>query len=94
MFAWAPIPAGFKDSESFVLELMEKTGMIVTPGSSFGPLGEGHVRFALVLPPETIREEFYRLNPETLTCGDYTIVVFEDNQAMRSLGASLMDAGK
>ncbi len=56
MFAWAPIPAGFKDSESFVLELMEKTGMIVTPGSSFGPLGEGHVRFALVLPPETIRE--------------------------------------
>lgn len=45
-------------------------------------------------PPETIREEFYRLNPETLTCGDYTIVVFEDNQAMRSLGASLMDAGK
>ena len=45
-------------------------------------------------PPETIREEFYRLNPETLTCGDYTIVVFEDNQAMRSLGASLMDGGK
>ena len=45
-------------------------------------------------PPETIREEFYRLNPETLTCGDYTIVVFEDNQAMRSLGASLMDTGK
>ena len=45
-------------------------------------------------PPETIREEFYRLNPETLTCGDYTIVVFEDNQAMRSLGASLMGAGK
>ena len=39
-------------------------------------------------------EEFYTLNPETLTCGDYTILVFEDNQAMRSLGQSLMDAGE
>ena len=45
-------------------------------------------------PPETVREEFYTLNPETLTCGDYTILVFEDNQAMRSLGQSLMDAGE
>ena len=35
---------------------MEKTGLIVTPGSSFGSLGEGHVRFALVLDPDTIRE--------------------------------------
>ena len=56
MFAWAPIPKGFESSEAFVMELMEKTGLIVTPGSSFGPLGEGYVRFALVLPVEEIRE--------------------------------------
>lgn len=31
---------------------MEKAGVIVTPGASFGPHGEGYVRFALVLPPE------------------------------------------
>ena len=35
---------------------MEKAGVIVTPGASFGPHGEGYVRFALVLPPEKIRE--------------------------------------
>ncbi len=31
---------------------MEKAGVIVTPGASFGPHGEGYVRMALVLPPE------------------------------------------
>ena len=56
MFVWAKIPEGKGDSMSFCMELMEKAGVIVTPGSSFGPHGEGYVRFALVLPPEKIRE--------------------------------------
>lgn len=56
MFAWAKIPDGFSDDTQFVMELMEKTGVICTPGSSFGSLGKNHVRFALVLPVETILE--------------------------------------
>ena len=56
MFAWAPIPEGFEDDTAFVMELMEKTGVLCTPGSSFGELGKGHVRFALTLPVETITE--------------------------------------
>lgn len=56
MFAWAPIPERFRTSEEFCLELMEKTGVICTPGHSFGTLGEGYVRFALVHPVEVIRE--------------------------------------
>ena len=56
MFAWGPIPDGYDDSNSFVLDLIEKAGVICTPGSSFGSLGEGYVRFALVLPPEKIAE--------------------------------------
>jgi len=56
MFSWAPLPRGYESSEAFVLELMEKTGLIVTPGSAFGPRGEGHVRFALVLPVAEINE--------------------------------------
>jgi LL-diaminopimelate aminotransferase len=56
MFAWAPIPEGFTRSDEFVMELMEKTGLICTPGSSFGSLGEGYVRFALVLDVPTIQE--------------------------------------
>lgn len=56
MFAWGPLPEGYHDSNAFVMELMERTGVICTPGSSFGSLGEGHVRFALVLPPEEIKK--------------------------------------
>lgn len=56
MFAWAKIPKGFQSSEEFVLELSRKTGVICTPGSSFGEGGEGYVRFALVLTSEKIAE--------------------------------------
>ena len=50
------LPDGYTNSNEFVMELMEKTGVICTPGSSFGSLGEGYVRFALVLPPEEIKK--------------------------------------
>lgn len=56
MFVWARIPGGRTDSMAFAEELMEKSGVIVTPGASFGPSGEGYVRFALVMPPEQLRE--------------------------------------
>ena len=56
MFVWARIPGGGTDSMAFALELMERSGVIVTPGASFGPSGEGYVRMALVLPPEQLRE--------------------------------------
>lgn len=56
MFVWAKIPGDRTDSMAFCMELMEKAGVIVTPGASFGPHGEGYVRFALVLPPEKIKE--------------------------------------
>ena len=56
MFVWAPIPENFSSSEKFVLELMEKSGVIVVPGTAFGSLGEGYVRFALVYPVEEIEK--------------------------------------
>ena len=56
MFVWARIPGDRTDSMAFCMELMEKAGVIVTPGASFGPHGEGYVRFALVLPPDKITE--------------------------------------
>ena len=55
MFVWAKLPGGRTDSMAFALELMEKSGVIVTPGASFGPAGEGFVRIALVLPPDGLR---------------------------------------
>ena len=54
MFVWAKLPGGRTDSMTFCEELMEKVGVVVTPGASFGPSGEGHVRMALVLPPDQI----------------------------------------
>lgn len=54
MFVWVKLPGGRTDSMAFCEELMEKAGVVVTPGASFGPSGEGHVRMALVLPPDQI----------------------------------------
>ena len=56
MFVWAQLPTGYTDSMAFCLELIDKAGVICTPGFSFGPSGEGYVRFALTLPVERIRE--------------------------------------
>ena len=57
MFAWGAIPEKYgEDDVAFVMELMEKSGVLCTPGSSFGTLGKGHVRFALTLPVEVIEE--------------------------------------
>ena len=56
MFVWAKIPEGYESSADFCMKLMERTGVIVTPGSAFGSNGEGYVRMALVVDEETISE--------------------------------------
>ncbi len=60
MFLWAPIPAGMT-SEAFALRLAETAGVLVTPGSRFGPEGEGFVRIAMVQDAEKIREAARRI---------------------------------
>lgn len=56
MFVWAPIPKHYQSSEKFAMDLIEKAGVIVVPGTSFGDLGEGYVRMALVYPAEEIEK--------------------------------------
>ena len=56
MFVWAPLPVGYTDSVKFCFELLDRTGLLCTPGSAFGPLGEGYVRFALVCPALVMEE--------------------------------------
>jgi len=52
MFVWAKLPPRFLGrpdaSNAFVMELLDRAGVLVTPGSAFGPSGEGYVRMALV----------------------------------------------
>lgn len=54
MFVWAPLPGNYKNSQEFAMELVEKAGVLVTPGSAFGESGEGFVRMALVQDEEAI----------------------------------------
>lgn len=48
MFVWAQIPPKYEKSVDFAMDMIAKAGVMVTPGSAFGPSGEGHVRIALV----------------------------------------------
>ena len=58
MFLWAPVPERYREigSLEFSKLLLEKALVAVSPGIGFGPLGEGHVRFALVENEQRIRQ--------------------------------------
>lgn len=62
MFVWAPLPKGFTNSVDFVLELLDRTGVMCVPGDSFGSLGNGYVRFALTAPPEKIKRAVEKID--------------------------------
>jgi LL-diaminopimelate aminotransferase len=59
-YIWAPVPQGFT-SEEFVAYLLDKTGIVVTPGRGFGRYGEGYFRIALTVDEERMREAMGRL---------------------------------
>lgn len=56
MFVWAPVPEGYQSSRDFCMTMVEKAGVLCTPGDAFGSRGEGYVRFALVMPPEELKK--------------------------------------
>jgi alanine-synthesizing transaminase len=58
MFLWAAIPEKYRaiGSLEFCKLVLEKAAVAVSPGIGFGPLGEGHVRFALVENEQRIRQ--------------------------------------
>ena len=56
MFVWARIPEHYSSSEQFAMDMVEKAGVMVTPGSAFGPSGEGHVRLALVQDEDVLNQ--------------------------------------
>lgn len=67
MFAWGKIPAKYgTDDVTFVMDLINETGVICTPGSSFGQNGKGYVRFALVLDVEKIHAAIQRIKESKL----------------------------
>ncbi len=59
-YLWAKVPAPF-DSTAFVAHLLEKAGVLGTPGVGFGTPGEGYIRFALTQPVERTKEALERI---------------------------------
>jgi LL-diaminopimelate aminotransferase len=60
MYLWVPLPAGIP-SAPFTRRTLEESGVVLLPGSGFGPSGEGFFRIALTLPPERIAEGIARV---------------------------------
>ncbi len=60
IYVWAKVPEG-ETSESFATKLLEKAHVIVTPGSGYGPDGEGFIRISLTTPDERLIEAVQRI---------------------------------
>jgi LL-diaminopimelate aminotransferase len=60
MFVWLPIPAGYGAQEWTQL-LMDRAGVVVTPGNAFGPGGERFFRVSLIADPRVLNEAVERL---------------------------------
>ncbi len=60
LYVWPRIPAG-TTSASFAMDLLERTGVAVTPGTNFGAAGEGYVRISLTVPDARLDEAVARL---------------------------------
>lgn len=59
-FVWFPVPKGYT-SGTFASEVLEKCGVVVTPGSAFGTSGEGYARVSLTHSVERLQEVIDRL---------------------------------
>ncbi len=59
-YIWAPVPKGYT-SEQFTIELLDKTGILVVPGSGYGAHGEGYFRISITTPDNRLQEAVERL---------------------------------
>ncbi len=61
LYTWMPIPRRYAKSLDFVRDLLDQTGVVVSPGSGFGKSGEGYVRVSLCDSEERLRESGRRM---------------------------------
>ncbi|MBD2315149.1 aspartate aminotransferase [Desertifilum sp. FACHB-1129] len=60
MYLWVPCPVGM-GSTDFALDVLQKTGVVFTPGNAFGVAGEGYVRVSLIAECDRLQEALNRL---------------------------------
>ncbi|MBO1352011.1 MAG: aspartate aminotransferase [Hormoscilla sp. GUM202] len=60
MYLWVPCPPGV-GSTDFALDVLQRTGVVVTPGNAFGAAGEGYVRISLIAECDRLGEALGRI---------------------------------
>jgi LL-diaminopimelate aminotransferase len=60
IYVWAPVPAGHS-SASFCELVLDESGVVVSPGSAYGPNGEGFFRISLTIDDDRLSEAVERL---------------------------------
>lgn len=60
IYIWAKVPEGFT-SASFAAKVLDEANVIVAPGSSYGPSGEGYIRISLTTPDARLEEAIERI---------------------------------
>jgi len=60
LYIWAKVPEGY-NSVDFATDLLERVGVVVTPGIGYGPSGEGYVRLSLTIPDAGLVKGLSRL---------------------------------
>jgi LL-diaminopimelate aminotransferase len=61
IYVWVPVPQGYT-SGSFAEEVLEKAGVIITPGAGYGEHGEGYFRISLTTKTDRLSEALERMN--------------------------------
>jgi LL-diaminopimelate aminotransferase len=61
IYVWAPVPAGFESSAAYCEHVLEEAAVVVSPGSAYGPSGEGYFRISLTTPDDRLVEAVERL---------------------------------
>jgi LL-diaminopimelate aminotransferase len=61
IYVWAPVPEGFGSSAAYCEHVLEQAAVVVSPGSAYGPTGEGFFRISLTTPDDRLLEAVARL---------------------------------
>jgi LL-diaminopimelate aminotransferase len=61
IYVWAPVPEGFASSVAYCEHVLEQAAVVLSPGSIYGPAGEGWFRISLTTPDERLLEAVRRL---------------------------------
>jgi LL-diaminopimelate aminotransferase len=61
IYVWAPVPGGFESSVAYCEHVLEQAAVVISPGSAYGPSGEGWFRISLTTPDDRLQEAVGRL---------------------------------